>query len=155
MATGQDFIADLQRWSKRSKLKLETLARQSAFQIALATQNNTGPPIGPNIITGYLISSWQPGVNAIPPPLREGETPSVFRGKDLGAELSVTVSTIKLGEVFYYVNNADYAMRQNYGFAGTDALGRQYSQPGKFFLEKTLALWPKIVGEVAADLQMR
>lgn len=32
--------------------------------------------------------------------------------------------------------NVAYAMRQNYGFVGTDRLGRTYNQPGFFFMEK-------------------
>lgn len=155
MATGASFIADMQKWAGGNREKLTLLARQSILELAYRTQQNTTPPVGPNVVTGFLVNSWQPGINAIPPPQKQGETPSVFLGKDTDAELAVTVSTMKPGDVFYYVNNAEYAMRQNYGFTGTDALGRHYNQQGKFFVQKTLAQWSAIVANAAAGLRFR
>lgn len=154
MATpGAQFVADLERWSKRARDKLTILARQSVQELAIRTQTNTGPPIGPNIITGFLIGSWQPGVNRLPPPSVQASEGDGFISKDIDTELSVLVSTLDVGDTFYYVNNAKYAMRQNYGFTGVDSLGRHVHQPGKFFLQRTLAQWPQIVADVAADLR--
>ncbi len=150
MANGQTFIDDMMRFASGSQAKLDALARQSTLELAIRIQDNTGPPIGPNIITGFLIGSWQPSIGA-PPPMPNGE--AELSQKDTAAELDVVLSSLRIGETFYYVNNAAYAMRRNYGFTGTDSLGRHYAEPGKFFLEKTVAQWPDIVAEMAADLQ--
>lgn len=45
---------------------------------------------------------------------------------------------------------AAYARRQNYGFVGTDSLGRNYNQGGFFFLEKHAAQWNDYVKRAAA-----
>lgn len=156
MANGQTFIADMQRWVGQDKNRLEKLGRQTVQELAIRTQDNTGPPVGPNIITAFLISSWQPSINAAPPePANGGRMPPGFTGtmnKDTEMELSMMIATMKPGDVFFYVNNAIYAPRQNWGFSGVDSLGRNVHQQGRFFLEKTLAQWPQIVAEVAADL---
>ena len=39
------------------------------------------------------------------------------------------------GEVF---TNVEYALRQEFGFSGTDALGRTYDQKGSLFMTKAL-----------------
>lgn len=154
MANGASFIADLQRIVGGNKTKLNALARQSIQELAIRVQTNTGPPIGPNIITGFLISSWQPGINAPPPKPSNGGMPEPGQTfvRDGDAELTVAIATMDVGDVFYYYNNAKYAMAQNYGFVGVDSLGRHRHLQGKHFLEKTLAQWPQIVAETAVDL---
>lgn len=150
MATGQTFSADMARWAKLSKDQMEKLARQSIQALCYRVQYNTGPPIGPNVITGFLMGSWQPSIGA-PPKAASDPHPD----KDPDVELSLMLSTLTLGQSFFYVNNAAYAMRQEFGFTGVDSLGRAYHQAGKFFVKKTIAQWPAIVDGVAADLRFR
>lgn len=150
MATGQTFSADMQRWNMLSKQQLEALARQSIQALAYRVQVNTGPPVGPNIITGFLIGSWQPGIGN-PPPVKA----ELNINKDSDAELAVMLATLSIGETFYFVNNAEYAMRQEFGFTGVDALGRAVHQQGKFFVKKTVAQWSSIVDATAADLNFK
>lgn len=50
---------------------------------------------------------------------------------------------------------AIYAARVNYGFVGTDSLGRSYNQSGRAFLESNIARFPAIVQKVVARLQFR
>jgi hypothetical protein len=38
-----------------------------------------------------------------------------------------------------------YARRLNYGFTGTDSLGRQYNQRGYFFVDLAAQRWQQIV----------
>lgn len=150
MATGQSFIADMERWNRLSKQQLEALARQSIQAVCYQVQNNTAPPVGPNVITGFLIGSWQPSIGR-PPAARTDPHPS----RDSDAELAVMLSTLTLGQAFFYMNNAVYAMRQEFGFTGVDAAGRSVHQRGKFFVRKTISQWPAIVNQVAADLRFR
>lgn len=150
MATGQTFSADMQRWAALSKRQLEALARQSIQVLAYKIQANTGPPIGPNVITGFLMGSWQPGIGN-PPPVKA----ELNISKDTDAELAVMLTTLTVGETFYYVNNAEYAMRQEFGFTGVDSLGRAVHQQGKFFVRKTVGQWAAIVSETAADLNFK
>lgn len=150
MATGQTFSADMARWAQLSKRQLEALGRQSIQALCYRVQANTGPPIGPNVITGFLMGSWQPSIGTPPKAVAD-----LHPDKDQDVELSVMLSTLQLGQTFFYVNNANYAMRQEFGFTGVDALGRMVHQQGKFFVKKTVSQWPQIVDGVAVDLRFR
>lgn len=46
---------------------------------------------------------------------------------------------------FYIQYRAAYAHRLNYGFVGTDALGRYYNQAGRAFLEGYVSQWRQVV----------
>jgi len=41
----------------------------------------------------------------------------------------------------------------NYGFVGTDSLGRNYNQSGRAFLEANIARAPQLMQKVATRLQ--
>ena len=66
---------------------------------------------------------------------------------------AAVVSGLKLGEVFMMRNNAVYAMRIEYGFVGTDSLGRHYNQQGRYFVTQNVAAWPTIVADMAEQLK--
>lgn len=150
MATGQSFSADMQKWANLSKQQMQALARQSIQSLCYRIQANTGPPIGPNVITGFLMGSWQPSVGSPPRAMAE-----IHPDKDPDVELSLMLSTLSLGQSFFYVNNAAYAMRQEFGFTGVDSLGRSVHQQGKYFVKKTVAQWGAIVDSVAVDLRFK
>ena len=46
--------------------------------------------------------------------------------------------------------NVVYARRVNFGFVGTDSLGRHFNQGGRHFIEATIADLPRLADEVAA-----
>lgn len=68
---------------------------------------------------------------------------------------SAGLAAIKPGDTIYIGYTARYARRQNYGFAGVDALGRTYNQTGFGFAEAAAAKWPAIVAEQAAKISGR
>lgn len=150
MATGQTFSADMQRWAHLTKQQMEALGRQSIQALCYRIQQNTGPPIGPNVITGFLMGSWQPSIGSPPKAMSQ-----LHPDKDPDVELSLMLATLKLGQTFFYVNNAEYAMRQEFGFTGVDSLGRHVHQQGKFFVKKTVSQWSSIVDGAAVDLRFR
>lgn len=47
---------------------------------------------------------------------------------------------------------AAYAWRVNFGYVGTDSLGRQYNQSGRGFLEGYVSQWPMVVNRAIARL---
>lgn len=50
---------------------------------------------------------------------------------------------------------AAYARRMEYGFKGTDSLGRKYNQPGRAFVRLAAQQWGKIVRDVSLEAQNR
>lgn len=69
-----------------------------------------------------------------------------YIAQDVGA----AVASVEYGDTMYLGFQAAYAPRMNYGFVGTDSLGRKYNQIGNYFLENGEALWPTIVKEAEA-----
>jgi hypothetical protein len=57
--------------------------------------------------------------------------------------------------MFWMLNATVYAKRLEYGFVGTDSLGRYYNQPGRFFVTDTCKRWPQIVQKVTSDLGVK
>lgn len=78
--------------------------------------------------------------------------PQVIEGAAVG-DYSLGVAAIKPGDKIYIGWQAKYSARQNYGFIGTDSLGRTYSQAGYGFAEATAAKWPEIVKAEAAKVK--
>lgn len=58
---------------------------------------------------------------------------------------SLIVEEASNGTIIGYT--VPYARRVNYGFVGTDSLGRKYNQPGQHFLDQVVADWETIVND--------
>jgi hypothetical protein len=135
------FRKTLGRWAEKVDHGLDGLARVSCQDLAEAVIDGT------RIDTGFLVGNWQPSLNA--PVLMQ--TPDLGPGA-AGSKLGVVISQIKAGDHFFYVNNAAYAMRMEYGFVGTDALGRTYNQAGDHNVTINIQRWPRIVDGAARKL---
>lgn len=70
-------------------------------------------------------------------------------------DFTLGVANIKPGDDVYIGWTAGYARRQNYGFVGTDSLGRTFNQSGYGFAEAAAAKWPAIVTARAARMARR
>lgn len=55
------------------------------------------------------------------------------------------IAGMELGDVFFGGWKAEYAMRMEYGFVGTDSLGRTYNQQGNYFANSAAEQWQQIV----------
>lgn len=84
-----------------------------------------------------------------------GSMPMTVSGKTdfAGQDIGVTLLNWTPGERLYLGFQAAYARRQNYGFVGTDSLGRNYNQSGFAFVEKAAAKWPFIVEAAAMKVK--
>jgi hypothetical protein len=129
------FFASIKRWHEKTQATLLAIARQSAFE--LAERVVVATPVD----TGFLRGSWQPSIGG----------PAKFGG---GAfVIAAVVQQIKLGDVFMLRNNAAYAMRIEFGFVGTDKLGRHYNQKGRYMVTDNCAKWKTIVADIARQLK--
>jgi len=66
-------------------------------------------------------------------------------GTEFKSEPVFNMGEVQLGRKVWLGYQAAHAARQNYGFVGTDSLGRTYNQSGSGFLEAAIANWPAIV----------
>lgn len=63
------------------------------------------------------------------------------------------IAQLRIGDRLYMGFQAPYAHRLEYGFTGTDSLGRKYNQSGRHFVGSAALRWDTIVAEQAAKLQ--
>jgi hypothetical protein len=135
---------DPSRWAAGSDTLLTALLRNSVqglAKVAAQTIPNGGRV---PVKTGNLARSV----------VVDNKPPKVIEGLATG-DYSLGIANIRPGEPIYIGWQAKYARRQNYGFVGTDSLGRTYNQSGYGFAEAAAAQWPQIVRAEAAKLGAR
>lgn len=89
--------------------------------------------------TGFLRASWWGSIDS--PQIREavkGAGDKAAGGTVATLNLTVAGQPIA-GHIYFLMNGAKYAMRVEYGFVGTDRLGRKYNQGPRAFVRGTLA----------------
>jgi hypothetical protein len=151
-----NFSTQVSDWVAKSKLLTEAVFRMSADQI-INDEMNVSVGNGGNVPfdTGFLHHSLMASTSTMPkidPAARPAKGASY--GYDSGP-VSLVINNADLGQTIYAGYTAAYAARQNYGFTGTDSLGRHYSQSGRLFVEKAAQKWPTVVASVEAKLKAR
>lgn len=130
MATFKAQVSDFVKLSKRDAKRLH---RQAVQDLTEAVVEDT--PVD----SGFARRSWL-GSTVSMPPIREG----VEEFNNTGAT-AVAIAGLDTGNDFWFGAQAAYVPRLNYGFTGTDSLGRTYNQTGKGWIEKHAKLWPTYV----------
>lgn len=151
------FRADLSRIEERLHGKLERICRESAN--AVYNEMSSGGKFSPGtpIDTGAHRQHWDAGVGDLP------------AGGDAGgaadARVVAAISAFQPGETLFVTNNGPAIRRLEFGFIGTDALGRYYigfgpksvngrsSQAPDGFVRPAAEAFPQIVAEVVASQQ--
>lgn len=85
---------------------------------------------------------------------QKGSMPTTGEGPFAGQDIGPVLLDLKLGDKVYLGYQARYSYRMNFGFVGTDSLGRNYNQAGHGFVEQAAAKWPQIVTRVVIDMRM-
>lgn len=139
-----EYDAGIDKWLASVKADLKAVARQSIYRLCFSVVSDT--PVD----TGFLRGMWQPSIGDMPE-AKEGAALDPG-GALAAADLAVKIAALELGATFYYSNATVYARRLEYGFVGTDSLGRNYNQAGRFFVTNNVARWPSIVETTAIGL---
>ena len=133
------FSAQAKNWTEKAK-------RNSAFVHRQAVRHlyNGLVEITP-LKTGNARRSWALSTTAMP---------TIKRGELFSAapDVEIQIANIDLGKTAYIGGQAEYLPRLNWGFTGTDSLGRKYNQAGRFFLEQNAAMWPEFVARAAREI---
>lgn len=140
MANGWSGV-DPSRWAENKDKLLTALLRNSVRELAKEASSTIPNGGRVPVKTGNLARSV----------VVDNEPPRVIEGLATG-DYSLGIAGIKPGQPIYIGWQAAYARRQNYGFVGTDSLGRTYNQAGYGFAEATAAKWDGIVKAQAAKL---
>ncbi|MBZ5761587.1 hypothetical protein LAV84_18265 [Rhizobium sp. VS19-DR104.2] len=148
MAENPSFAASISEWAKN-----ELGAAEAIFQLAAQTvANEVKKPLADGgsmpIKTGNLRRSLMASTAEMPTVKTDQTTFT-----DSGIEL--VIAGAELGSTVFLGFQAAYAARMNYGFVGTDSLGRVYNQTGYAFVDKVAQRWPTIVKEAETAVRAR
>lgn len=125
-----DFSGDVTRWVNKAKDKGNLLFAKIAMAVDTRIKELTP------VKTGFLRANWI-------------VTTHLSDQSDLAAALVDT----KIGETIYIVNHVVYARRVEYGFVGTDSLGRHYNQQGHHMVQQTMAELPQIIKKAVQEVR--
>ena len=79
--------------------------------------------------------------------------PNVSDGPFEGSNVGLVAATLKARETVWLGYQAKYAPRRNYGYVGSDSLGRVYNQQGAYFIDHAVANWPSIVSKAIKEVR--
>lgn len=65
------------------------------------------------------------------------------------------IATFEVGDVMRFEWPMEYALRIEYGFEGTDSLGRTYNVPGRHFVGANIARFSEFVEKRAAEVRSK
>jgi hypothetical protein len=131
------FAASIAEFVDKTEENLNAVFKQSAYEIFEIAQTPKGSGGRMPIDTGILRASLHIAVNA--QDVANGPTSYV-----------VILNQAQFGDTIRgEYRGVNYALRQEFGFVGTDSLGRTYNQQGNFFVGNAAAQWQNIVNKNA------
>lgn len=133
-------------WANESEARLRAVFARSVELLAdeLTTTRANGGKLPHK--TGNLMRSLLASTAGLP---AQGGSEDRYSGQDVG----LVAAGLSLGDTVWLGYQANYARRMNYGFKGTDALGRSYDQEGAHFVEYAIEMWPILVELAAGEIK--
>lgn len=145
------FAADVSQLIKKTEDRLRYVALMSIQDVVEAAQQpqlgiTKGAtsfvegkiPVAEGELRGSLVSSLMGGAAAVGPD-----------------SFAVVLSGYKIGDSMKFNWTEPYALRMEFGFSGTDSLGRSYQQSGRFFVTRNAERFPSFVAARVAEANAR
>lgn len=123
----EQFSVDVSRWVEKA-LGKATAVLHAIVSDGLAEVKELTP-----VRTGYLRANWTASF-----------TWDVTPTRDASGEAAEVIAESQLGQTIIICNPVVYARRIEFGFIGTDALGRHYNEAGHGMMQQTIAEMPTI-----------
>ena len=101
------FGLQIEEWAKRTKGRQDEFFRKLSQELASEVINGTP------VKTGFARRSWYPSIN--------NEEAGGNGGKGFFASFVAQANTLRAGDKFYILNNADYIRRLEYGHSKEQA----------------------------------
>jgi hypothetical protein len=141
----KQFTATIEEWVASSRLFTEAVLKQSVQEVVrvmkVPVSAGGNMPVDTSFLQNSLVGVPGPAVPAIDPNANGKGGPQLGNS----AAIEALIASWNLAEPISFGFIASYAARQNYGFTGTDSLGRNYNQSGRHFVELAVQQWPQIV----------
>lgn len=149
VGTTRGFLKSINQWSQETEERAEQAFQNGALDFYDALARET--PVDTGNLRNSLVAYIGEPKNVTTGPGRTSDD-STYRS---GASASIaTIMSAKIGDRISYVYGATYARRLNLGFTGFDRLGRFYSQPGRFWIERVGARYRSIMRAAATRLKI-
>ncbi len=141
------FASEVDDWVRATKARMDAVFRTATLRLIQRMQT---PGEYVPFDTGALRASLVVVVNGTPPPPRTKEPESPATAWD-SSQIVATISGAVAGDVVVASYTTAYARRLEYGFVGTDSLGRTYNQQGRGWVRRAAQSWGSIVAQATAD----
>lgn len=147
------FSAQVSAWAAKSEARMTAVFRDAAQSVAEDVKKTIPNGGKMPIDTGFLRASLMASTAQMPTLDDSPEKDKSY--PDDNAQIELVIAGAQLGQTIYLGFTAVYARRLEYGFTGTDSLGRTYNQQGLGFVRKSAQKWPLIVKESATKIKAR
>lgn len=147
--SGLSFGAQVSEWVRQEKEREEAVFLTAAQMVANEVRETVPEGGRLPIDTGNLRRSLMASTASMPA-VRGGDDQTFA---DSGVEM--VIAGTQLGGTLWLGFQAEYSLRMEFGFVGTDSLGRVYNQSGFGFVERTAQRWSAIVSEAEAAVRNR
>jgi len=132
--TRDPFQVQVERWVAKAQADANAAMMATATD-ALARVKELTP-----VVTGNLRANWTI--------MLQGAADTI----DGNVNSQDVIAKFEVGDQIIIGNPVVYAPRVNWGFTGTDSLGRHYNQNGKYMIEQTVAEMPAIAANATARI---
>jgi len=141
-----DFTASIEAWALETQAFIEAIIKESTQEVVRLMKVPVSGGGNMPVDTSFLQNSLVGVEGTVIPPMDpakkgNGQPPEIGNATAVEA----LIASWEPGKSMSFGFIAIYAARQNYGFTGTDSLGRSYNQPGRHFVELAVQQWPTIV----------
>jgi len=142
------FAASVKKWTEKAKRNAQLVIKEAAQNLALDLHQDVGssPGLTP-FLTGNLRRSLMASTASMPSVKPDAE----FAGDNL-SQINMTIDGWPKDGTLWLGFQAAYARRLEYGFTGTDSLGRSYNQAGRFYVAARANKWQQYVDAAAAKI---
>jgi hypothetical protein len=147
------FTDGIEQWVQDCQDFLEAVVKESTQEIVrlvkVPVMSGGNMPIDTSFLQNSLVGVKGEEVPPMDPEANPNKRPVPFEN---AAAIEAIIANWQPGESMSFGFIASYAARQNYGFTGTDSLGRNYNQSGRHFVELAIQQWPVVVETVQRRL---
>ena len=138
------FASQVEEWVRDTEKRMIAVFRTSASMV-IAEIQLTNKQGGLNRIDlGHHLASMQVGINTPPQDAIRKAPDAPAKPFGMGAVDAVIAGAV-IGDTIVASYGMAYSLRLEYGFEGTDSLGRKYNQKPYAFVRSAAQRWPQIV----------
>lgn len=150
----EDFGEQVKKWVTKAEKRYRATTKTAVKNVVNDAQTPKGKGGNMPVITSFLRGSLVAAVGEMPsgatkPNKGDESTPANETQEGSGFAYALALWEPNAEEVFYVGWSAAYARRIEYGFDGTDSLGRKYKQQGSGFLRLATQNWDEHVKKAA------